>query len=321
MNNVQNTGDTHRVFDYENEKHGFPARYATFTHLPQYGNISSNGFLDKIRRFAKCGFRQVDENSGKIKCDFCNTEIHAKTITEDIFDIHLNSSPSCILMQSECNFRIKNQHFISSAQRHNSFRHHRFQRLRRGYNPRNVSRTIDLLVNSGFYFASQVNVFDQVKCFFCDVSFECFLFSETLTQEQVHNLHAHKSRNCTFLIDKLGAIEFQNLLRQPRVRVRQAPAIEPPARAGQNSGPRPPDQPPTPLIEESDIDNSAEPHLSQRFNELRTRMVCNNCNQNRATVIIEPCLHLSLCTGCENLVQNCPTCQTPIISKYSGIFG
>ena len=41
------------------------------------------------------------------------------------------------------------------AQRHNSFRHHRFQRLRRGYNPRNVSRTIDLLVNSGFYFASQ----------------------------------------------------------------------------------------------------------------------------------------------------------------------
>ena len=60
------------------------------------------------------------------------------------------------------------------------------------------------------------------------------------------------------------AIEFQNLLRQPRVRVRQAPAIEPPARAGQNSnGPRPPDQPPTPLIDESDIDNSAEPHLSQ----------------------------------------------------------
>ena len=59
------------------------------------------------------------------------------------------------------------------------------------------------------------------------------------------------------------AIEFQNLLRQPRVRVRQAPPIEPPARAGQNPGPRPPDQPPTPLIEESDIENSAEPHLSQ----------------------------------------------------------
>ena len=60
------------------------------------------------------------------------------------------------------------------------------------------------------------------------------------------------------------AIEFQNLLRQPRVRVRQAPAIEPPARAGQNQpGPRPPDQPPTPLIDESDIDNSPEPQLLQ----------------------------------------------------------
>ena len=57
------------------------------------------------------------------------------------------------------------------------------------------------LAEAGFIY---IGTSDQVKCFFCDVSFECFLFSETLTQEQVHNIHAHKSRNCTFLIDKLG---------------------------------------------------------------------------------------------------------------------
>ena len=77
-----------------------------------------------------------------------------------------------------------------------------------------LERVLTLLIDNGFYFASQVNVFDQIKCFFCDCTFSCDIFSRNdLNEERVNNIHAHQS-NCTFLISKIGAVEFQRLLRQ-----------------------------------------------------------------------------------------------------------
>lgn len=55
---------------------------------------------------------------------------------------------------------------------------------------------------------------------------DCFILQNQLSQRDVHKLHIHKNGRCTFLIDHLGAVLFDALKNEPRLRVISRPLIE-----------------------------------------------------------------------------------------------
>ena len=84
-----------------------------------------------------------------------------------------------------------------------------------------LATILDSIINSGFYFASQVNIFDQVKCFHCDATFYCDIFGDSgLTDIMaIHRIHIQQNDKCTFLIYLIGAVQFKFLMNQPVYRV------------------------------------------------------------------------------------------------------
>jgi len=189
----------------------------------------------------------------------------------------------------------------------------RFTRIRAGFNQEHLNRILDDLVESGFYFAREVNVFDQIKCFHCDTTFSVDIFGITeLTRDLVHRIHAHQN-SCTFLINLVGAVQFQHLTRQPRYRViPRAPVADPrEANLIVHEGDI------IPMIEDTDLDQNTARDV---FQNVRQMMRCRICNTNRACVLFQPCNHLVTCPACQNGLTHCPRCTVAIANRYGAHF-
>ena len=187
-------------------------------------------------------------------------------------------------------------------------------RIRAGFQQENVDHIVKILVESGFYFASEVNVFDQVKCFFCATSFSCDIFGfENFTKEILNSNHAQQCRTCTFLIGELGAVEFDHLLRQ-RIQV-QLPIWKKRRKKEKNLS----QNPETIYLDEAT--DFAETEADDKFQNLRDLMKCKVCSANRSNVLFSPCHHISSCAECASTIYACPACNRPIIDFVPILFG
>ena len=134
---------------------------------------------------------------------------------------HINDSPFCPLVQSEINFIPRNPECTTKQSRILTFSlNTRFSRRRAGFPSEQVDRILEILVNSGFYFASQANdlpYFDQIECYFCEAAFSCDVFHcSDLTDNILSQNHANQNRQCSFLIGQVGPREFLRLLNSPQ---------------------------------------------------------------------------------------------------------
>jgi len=298
------------VFEYENKKFGYEKRLAKWRkHAnPQFSRTSS--FERSL-----AGFEPADYGDSRMKCTFCEIVLYESSSNDQLMADHVMASPDCALVQSEVNYSPAKPQYSTREAREKSFRESdRFLRIRSGFEQEEVDRIVKILVESGFYFASEVNVFDQVKCFFCAASFSCDIFgADDLTDEILNCNHAQQCRTCTFLIGQLGAVQFDRLLRQ-RCQV-QLPKWKKRRKKEENNCQN---RETIPLEDESDL---VETECDEKFQNLRNLMKCKVCSVNRSNVLLLPCNHISSCTKCVSNISSCPSCNRPISDFVTILFG
>ena len=190
-------------FEYKSKRFGYQARLQKWTK-----KINKEFILTSPEERAKAGFYPIWENHrNKMICNFCNTKLHQEPHSDaEIILLHVNAAPECILMQGEIAYQIRKPEYSSEESRKISFiNSSRFTQIRNNFLPtQHLDTTEDFLVASGFYFAAEITVFDQMKCFHCQATIDCEIFgTPNITQEKIHQLHQENS-NCAFLINKLG---------------------------------------------------------------------------------------------------------------------
>jgi len=272
------------VFEYSSDKFGHKARLQKWreSRTPIFTRTSSTeGSL--------AGFEPTNYGDSRMKCSFCGVVLYESTSNEQLMADHVMASPDCSLVQSEINYRpIKPQYSTREAREKSFSENHRFLRIKAGFEQEEADRIVEMLVENGFYFASKVNFFDQVKCFFCAASFSCdILGSENLTEEILGSNHAQQCRTCTFLISELGAVEFDHLVRQ-RCQV-ELPKWKKRKKPDENISQNP---------ETISLEDETELVLSdaeEKNQNLRSLMKCKVCSANRSNVLLLPCNHIHLC--------------------------
>ena len=299
-------------FEYTSDRFGYVERLARWTE-----EVNREYRRTTAHARARAGFvPEWRNNQPRLQCSFCAVTIIEPTSDSDIIIDHVNSSPDCILMQSEINYEPRRPEYFSVEARRRSFiDSERFGRIRPGFQHQHLERIMNLLVETGFYFATQVNVFDQIKCFFCDATFSCDIFGQTdLNEGLVRRIHAHQNNKCSFLISLLGPIAFLRHLREGPYRV--VPRV-PQTQQEPNHG-SVDDMDGVTLVEETDL---TEDIARETFNELFDKMACQVCRANRAVILFLPCRHVGVCPTCYSQIEVCLICQTRIERKVGVRYG
>jgi len=298
------------VFDYSSDKFGYKER------LKKWREVKTPIFMrtSSVER-SLAGFEPSGDNDMRMKCSFCGIVLYESSSNEQLMADHVMASPDCSLVQSEINYRPNKPQYSSWEAREKSFsENQRFLRIRAGFEQRELDRIVKMLVENGFYFASEVNVFDQVKCFFCAASFSCDIFgSANLTEEILTSNHAHQCRTCTFLISELGTVHFDHLLSQ-RCSV-QLPKYKKRRKPKENIS----ENPETILL--GDETELAPSEAERQNHNLRALINCKVCSINRSNILFLPCNHISSCAKCILNISSCPLCEHPFSDFIPVLFG
>ena len=288
------------IFNYEEAKHGFEERLNSMKNAPPFENVS------KVM-LARAGFRMVDSYCSRVECQFCQIELEEPTSNDEVIANHVATSPDCILMQSEFNYTPRSSQFYHFECRIDSFSQScRFMSHLPRTNEKRVLTNVQLFVKSGFYFAEQVTVFDQMKCFFCDASFDCeILHRQNMTQREVHTLHGRKNGQCTFLIQEVGAVEVH--------KIKSRRSYSPPSKSKLERVRS--EVMPVYQLTDVDSDDSDDDSTRKELSILREMVQCRHCCSDRATILLSPCHHLALCDSCNFISDSCPVCNVYITDK------
>jgi len=157
------------VFDYESPLFEFCERKEKWT-----DDINTNYPHTTKEARARAGFEPADGCPPMLQCPYCAIKVNEPPSNSGLIQTHTTMSPDCVYIQSEINYEPKRPNYATPEARELSFsENERFGRIRAGFQNARVNQLLPLLVQDGFYFASQVNVFDQVKCYFCDATLLC----------------------------------------------------------------------------------------------------------------------------------------------------
>ena len=178
-----------------------------------------------------------------------------------------------------------------------------------------------------------------------------------MNESMLRRIHVHQNTRCTHLIGLIGPRVYTNLLRQPRINLIEREPNNHLATPNEGSIVILTEE--TDLeggcsilfkILVTNLHSSQKSYLCQfskkkliiifillkkvqgntlpeeataraTFNELRNRMECKKCHQNRAVVMVLPCKHHSLCPNCHDNATECAICNGPIDNKIGALFG